>query len=77
MAEDPPAVTIVAVVIRRGAHPRRTPVYGGVLIVAMMVAATALTYVGSAIPTAIRVVGYMLMGAGALLGVLLTLRDDS
>lgn len=70
-------MTSLAVVIGKGDHPRRTPLYGGVLIVAMMLAATALTYGGGPLPTAVRVVGYTIFAAGALIGVVLTLRDDS
>ena len=55
--------------------PRRTPLYGGVLIVLAMIAATVVTETSA--PLGIRLVVYLLALAAAGAGVLMTLRDYS
>ena len=60
--------------VARG-DPRRTPLYGGVLIVLAMIAATVVTETST--PLGIRVVVYVLALAAAGAGILMTLRDDS
>jgi UDP-N-acetylmuramyl pentapeptide phosphotransferase/UDP-N-acetylglucosamine-1-phosphate transferase len=59
----------------RGEHPQRTPLYGGLLIIAAMVISAVVT-VNSA-PTAVRVPVYVISLVAALFGALLTLRDYS
>ena len=50
----------------RGDHPRRTPVYGGLLIAAAMVGATLVVVEGTALPTFLRAVLLVLAGVAAL-----------
>ena len=59
----------------RGDHPRRTPVYGGLLIAAAMVGATLVVVEGTALPTFLRAVLLVLASVAALGGWLLTFRD--
>jgi len=59
----------------RGDHPRRTPVYGGLLIAAAMVGATLVVVEGTGLPTFLRAVLLVLAGVAALGGWLLTFRD--
>jgi len=61
--------------VARGEHPERTPLYGGLLIVAAMVASAVVTV--NAVPLAVRLPVYLVSLAAALLGALLTLRDYS
>jgi UDP-N-acetylmuramyl pentapeptide phosphotransferase/UDP-N-acetylglucosamine-1-phosphate transferase len=56
-------------------NPRRTPLYGGVLIVLAMVAATVVTETRT--PLGVRVVVYLLALGAAGAGALMTLRDYS
>ncbi len=58
-----------------GDHPQRTPLYGAVILIGVMVAATAVSMI--AIPTGIRVAVYALAAVSAIIGVALTLRDLS
>lgn len=60
----------------RGDHPKRTPLYGGLLIIAAMLAGLAVT-AWSSPPVAVRVVVLVVALAAALFGALLTLRDYS
>ena len=59
----------------RGDHPRRTPVYGGLLIAAAMVGATLVVVEGTGLPTPLRAVLLVLAGLAALGGWLMTFRD--
>jgi UDP-N-acetylmuramyl pentapeptide phosphotransferase/UDP-N-acetylglucosamine-1-phosphate transferase len=59
----------------RGDHPRRTPVYGGLLIVAAMVGATLVWYDGGRLPGWLRTVLLVAAIPLALTGWLLTFRD--
>jgi UDP-N-acetylmuramyl pentapeptide phosphotransferase/UDP-N-acetylglucosamine-1-phosphate transferase len=59
----------------RGDHPRRTPVYGGLLIAAAMIGATLVVVEGAGLPTLLRAVLLVLAGVAALGGWLLTFRD--
>ncbi|SDC44677.1 hypothetical protein SAMN05660690_1473 [Geodermatophilus telluris] len=59
----------------RGDHPRRTPVYGGLLIAAAMVGATLVVVEGAGLPTPVRAVLLVLAGLTALAGWLMTFRD--
>lgn len=58
-----------------GDNRRRTPFYGGVLIVLAMVAATVVTEARP--PLGVRVVVYLLALIAAGAGVLMTFRDYS
>lgn len=58
-----------------GEHPQRTPFYGAALIVGVMIAATAVTM--AAVPTAARVIVYILAAVIAVAGGVMTLRDLS
>ena len=58
-----------------GDHPRRTPVYGGLLIAAAMIGATLVVVEGAGLPTLLRAVLLVLAGVAALGGWLLTFRD--
>ena len=58
-----------------GEHPQRTPFYGIALIVSVMVAATVVTM--APVPTAARVVVYLIAAVVAVVGGALTLRDLS
>jgi hypothetical protein len=57
----------------RGEHPERTPVYGGLLAVAALIAATAVTVWST--PLAVRIVVYVIGGIAATVGFLMTFRD--
>ena len=59
----------------RGDHPRRTPVYGGLLIAAAMIGATLVVVAGGGLPAVLRTVLLVLAGLAALGGWLLTFRD--
>lgn len=59
----------------RGEHPERTPLYGGLLIVAAMVVSVVVTMISA--PTAVRIPVYLVSLVAALFGALLTLRDYS
>ncbi len=59
----------------RGEHPERTPLYGGLLIVAAMVASAVVTVTGA--PGAVRIPVYVASLVAGLVGALLTLRDYS
>ncbi|MGY1621240.1 hypothetical protein ACI789_03460 [Geodermatophilus sp. SYSU D00965] len=61
----------------RGEHPRRTPVYGGLLIVAAMVGATVVWVQGRGLPGWLRAVLLVLALVVALAGWLMTFRDLS
>ena len=63
------------VAVARGEHPRRTPVYGGLLIAAAMVGATLVVVGGTRLPTVLRAVLLVLCGLAALAGWLMTFRD--
>ena len=56
----------------KGRSPR-APLYGGLLIVAAMIAATVVTGTGASV--AIRVPVYVMAGVAALFGIALTLHD--
>jgi len=58
-----------------GDHPRRTPVYGGVLIVAAMVAGTAVTVTDTPVP--LRVAVLVIAAIAAVVGFVMTFRDYS
>ena len=51
----------------------RTPLYGGILIVAAMLAGLAVTE--SAVPVVLRIIVYLVCLVAAIAGVLMTLRD--
>ena len=57
----------------RGEHPERTPVYGGLLVVAALIATTAVTVWST--PLAVRIVVYVTGAIAATVGFLMTLRD--
>jgi UDP-N-acetylmuramyl pentapeptide phosphotransferase/UDP-N-acetylglucosamine-1-phosphate transferase len=57
----------------RGDHSQRTPVYGGLLIVGAMIAAT-LT-VAAKPPVALAATVYVIAGVAALVGFVMTFRD--
>jgi UDP-N-acetylmuramyl pentapeptide phosphotransferase/UDP-N-acetylglucosamine-1-phosphate transferase len=59
----------------RGDHPRRTPVYGGLLIAAAMVGATLVVAGGSGWPGWARAALLLLALVAAVAGWLLTFRD--
>ncbi|MGY1736481.1 hypothetical protein [Geodermatophilus sp. SYSU D00684] len=59
----------------RGDHPRRTPVYGGLLIALAMVGATLVVVAGTGLPGAVRGLLLVLAALTALAGWLLTFRD--
>ena len=59
----------------RGDHPMRTPVYGGLLIAAAMIGATAAVAGGADWPGWARSVVIALAVVAILVGALLTLRD--
>ena len=59
----------------RGEHPERTPLYGGLLVIAAMVVSAVVTVTGT--PTAIRIPVYLVSLVAGLFGALLTLRDYS
>jgi UDP-N-acetylmuramyl pentapeptide phosphotransferase/UDP-N-acetylglucosamine-1-phosphate transferase len=59
----------------RGDHPRRTPVYGGLLILVAMVGATLVVYQGGSWPGWLRTVLLVLAIPLAVAGWLLTFRD--
>jgi len=59
----------------RGDHPERTPFYGGLLIIAAMVASTVVSLTGT--PAVVRVPVYLVSLVAALVGAVLTLRDYS
>jgi UDP-N-acetylmuramyl pentapeptide phosphotransferase/UDP-N-acetylglucosamine-1-phosphate transferase len=59
----------------RGEHPERTPLYGGLLIIAAMVVSAVVTVTHT--PTAIRVPVYLVSLVAGLVGAVLTLRDES
>jgi UDP-N-acetylmuramyl pentapeptide phosphotransferase/UDP-N-acetylglucosamine-1-phosphate transferase len=59
----------------RGEHPERTPLYGGLLVIAAMVASAVVTVADS--PLALRLPVYLVSLPAALFGALLTLRDYS
>jgi peptidoglycan/LPS O-acetylase OafA/YrhL len=59
----------------RGDHPMRTPVYGGLLIVAAMVGATVAVDRGADWPGWARTVVLIVAVVAILIGALLTLRD--
>jgi UDP-N-acetylmuramyl pentapeptide phosphotransferase/UDP-N-acetylglucosamine-1-phosphate transferase len=65
----------VGAVAARGEHPRRTPVYGGLLIVAAMVGATAVWVQGRGLPGWLRAGLMVLALVAALAGWLMTFRD--
>ena len=54
-------------------HPQRTPVYGGLLIVAAMIVATVVT----ATPMWVRIPVWILCLLAALAGTVMTFRDWS
>lgn len=58
-----------------GEHPQRTPFYGIVILVGVMVLATIVAMVGA--PAAVQVAVYIFAAALAILGGALTLRDLS
>jgi UDP-N-acetylmuramyl pentapeptide phosphotransferase/UDP-N-acetylglucosamine-1-phosphate transferase len=58
-----------------GDHPRRTPVYGGLLIAAAMVGATLVVAGGSGWPPWARTALLLLALAAGITGWLLTFRD--
>jgi UDP-N-acetylmuramyl pentapeptide phosphotransferase/UDP-N-acetylglucosamine-1-phosphate transferase len=59
----------------RGEHPERTPLYGGLLVVAAMVASAVVTVTST--PAAVRIPVYLVSLVAGLFGALLTLRDYS
>jgi hypothetical protein len=59
----------------RGDHPMRTPVYGGLLIAAVMIGATLVVADGATWPGWTRVVVLSVAVVAILAGALLTLRD--
>lgn len=58
----------------RGEHPERTPFYGGLLVVAAMLAGLTVQ-VWTQPPTAVRIVVLVLALVAAIVGVGMTLRD--
>jgi UDP-N-acetylmuramyl pentapeptide phosphotransferase/UDP-N-acetylglucosamine-1-phosphate transferase len=58
-----------------GDHPRRTPVYGGLLIAAAMVGATLVVVDGSGWPAWARTALLLLALVAGITGWLLTFRD--
>jgi UDP-N-acetylmuramyl pentapeptide phosphotransferase/UDP-N-acetylglucosamine-1-phosphate transferase len=63
--------------VARGEHPRRTPVYGGLLIVAAMVGATVVWTQGGGLPGWLRATLMVLTLPVAIAGWLMTFRDLS
>lgn len=61
----------------RGEHPRRTPVYGGLLVIAALCGAAALASVRPRLPGAVQIVVYVVLFLLATAGVLMTFRDYS
>ena len=59
----------------RGEHPERTPLYGGLLIIAAMVASAVVAVTST--PAAVRIPVYVVSLLAGLFGALLTLRDYS
>lgn len=58
-----------------GEHPQRTPFYGIVLIVGVMIAATLISHAD--VPGVAKVVVYVAAAAGVVFGAVMTLRDLS
>lgn len=73
MAEHPESAHTGAMAI--GEHPQRTPFYGVILLVGVMVAATVVTMAD--VPTAARITVYIAAALIAVVGGALTLRDLS
>lgn len=59
----------------RGEHPERTPLYGGLLVIAAMVVSAIVTVTDAPLP--VRVPVYLVSLVAGLVGALLTLRDYS
>jgi UDP-N-acetylmuramyl pentapeptide phosphotransferase/UDP-N-acetylglucosamine-1-phosphate transferase len=60
----------------RGDHPARTPLYGGIVILAAMMAGLAVT-AWSTPPAAVRAVVLVIALLAALAGFVMTLRDNA
>ena len=60
----------------RGDHPERTPLYGGLLIIAAMLLGVGVTY-WSRPPTVLRAIVLVIVGLMMLVGIGMTLRDYS